>query len=330
MYNMTLFNMLSVMLFTAPLLVVSMGSFHEFQKFVSKYDKVYDTIEEFKERFETFRSNLEYIREVNMRGANYTLGINHYADKKVGEFFNKAQLFDGSLRLRGKCDQFKSGNDDTLPEMIDWRDHDAVTPVKDQGQCGSCWSFSTTGAVEGAWSIKNNELISLSEQELVDCSSKYGNHGCHGGLMDDAFHFIMDNGICSEESYPYTAEPREACGPCEEVVSISSCADVAANNQMDLLNAVAMNPVSVAIEADTRVFQFYTSGVITGDACGNTLDHGVLIVGYGIENGVMYWLVKNSWSDSWGDEGYVKVERSTSTNDPGVCGIAMQPSFPVV
>ena len=147
--------------------------------------------------------------------------------------------------------------------------------------------------------------------------------------MDDAFEYAMVNGMCAETAYPYTAAGGD-CQKCDTVVEISGCVDVTKNNQVDLKESVSRGPVSIAIEADTKEFQLYKSGVLTGDACGTNLDHGVLIVGYGEERGTEYWLVKNSWGPSWGDEGYIKIERSDSTNDEGVCGIAMQASYPVV
>jgi len=325
---------LSTLILSLSALVSSTNDWPRFNEFLEKFHKKYESFEELGARFEIFRDNLRIINEHNSQvGNNYTLGVNHFSDLTLSEF---KERYTGSFTdhiltnpiIASGCDMFVP-HEIMVPDSIDWRTKNAVTPVKDQGQCGSCWSFSATGAMEGAWSIANHELISLSEQQLVDCSKKYGNMGCNGGLMDNAFTYVMDNGICSEESYPYTAVGG-ACESCKKVVSLYGCQDVPPNNQVALKEAVSMRPVSVAIEADTRTFQMYSSGVITGNSCGTNLDHGVLIVGYGIENGIKYWLVKNSWSSSWGDKGYVKIARSESTNDEGVCGIAITPSFPVI
>lgn len=307
--------------------------FHHFQ---NEYNKTY-SIEEFDKRFEIFKDNIDFIVTENQKENNYTLGINKFTDLTLDEYKNNFVKLDSNLQSNylskrfGKKCKVMTYNQVDLPKDIDWRSHDAVTSVKNQGQCGSCWSFSATGAIEGANAIYNNDLISLSEQQLVDCSSEYGNHACNGGLMDNAFEYVEDYGLCTEEDYPYQAS-KGTCmsSDCKSAVTLRSCFDVPQNNELMLKEAVSQQPISVAIEADTRVFQMYTSGVITGDACGTNLDHGVLVVGYGNEDGVDYWLVKNSWGTSWGDDGYVKIERSDSTNDPGVCGIAMQPSYPQV
>jgi C1A family cysteine protease len=152
--------------------------------------------------------------------------------------------------------------------------------------------------------------------------------------MDNAFQYAIVNGMCSEESYPYTSGVTQTGGSCESctpVVTINACADVPPNNQIALKEAVALvGPISIALDAETKLFQSYKSGVITSETCGTNLDHGVLIVGYGEEDGIKYWLVKNSWGVTWGDQGYIKISRSDSENDPGICGIAMQPSFPII
>tara|TARA_X000000950_G_scaffold280091_1_gene374008 strand:- start:118 stop:1092 length:975 start_codon:yes stop_codon:yes gene_type:complete len=298
----------------------------DFQNFVSKFKKSYSNLEEFEKRLEIFKENMEYVRTRNNLGGSFKLGITQFADLTSDEFAKYKGL--GRRPFSSPCDKFESLTS-KLPLSFDWRDYNAVTYVKDQGQCGSCWSFSATGALEGAWSIGKGKLESLSEQQLVDCSKSYGNHGCYGGLMDNAFDYVEDNGLCSEDEYPYIGKGGD-CKKCDVIVEALGCVDVTKNNQVDLKEAVSMGPVSIAIEADTKVFQLYTSGVITGDECGTNLDHGVLIVGYGEENGEKYWLVKNSWGPSWGEGGYVKIGRSESTNDPGVCGVAMQASYPVV
>jgi len=311
-----------------------------FVSFQSRFKKIYPSETELQKRFQIFKENVITIFQHNLeKKENYTMGINQYTDLTSTEF-EKNVIHSGfmsatessSLRGKSKCSQY-SYQQIKVPSSIDWRTSGAVTPVKDQGQCGSCWSFSATGAMEGAWSISTGNLVSLSEEQLVDCSKRYGNLGCNGGLMDNAFQYATDNGMCVESDYPYTASTGSSgsCqSTCDPEVTVKDCADVPANNQLALKEAVSFGPVSIAIEADQRIFQSYSSGVITSSTCGTELDHGVLIVGYGTENGVDYWLVKNSWSTTWGDEGYVKIERSDSTNDIGICGIAAQPSFPIV
>ena len=305
-----------------------------FSEFRERFHKKYENLEQFIERFEIFKENMKFIEEHNNDYLqNFTLSMNQFTDLTNEEFRERNNR--GLVKLGGYGCRSFSDSSSRLPESVDWRKDGAVTSVKDQGQCGSCWTFSATGAIEGAWAIRKNDLIDLSVQELVDCATgfQYGSHGCNGGQMDGAFKYVIDNGQCSDKDYPYvsgTTKKDGNCQSCKAIVSISSCYDVEANNQQVLKQAVYQQPVSIAIEADTRYFQSYSSGILDSPECGTKLDHGVLIVGYGEENGKKYWLVKNSWSTSWGDHGYVKIARSDSTNDPGICGIAMQPSFPVV
>ena len=313
----------------------------QFIDFQLKFKKNYLDKDEFDYRLKIFSNNLKKISNHNLNNNHsFKLGVNQYADLLPYEFnLHKGYINDILYKFNSYidrfinnnhviCEQFKSNSDKLLPESIDWREYGIVTNVKNQGKCGSCWSFSTTGAIEGAWAIKHN-LTSLSEQQLIDCSRTYGDLGCHGGLMDNAFSYAIDNGMCSEQDYKYQAK-GQLCHQCNKTVFLSGCVDVTSGNEVHLKEAVARGPVSVAIEADKEVFQLYSSGVITSDKCGINLDHGVLIVGYGIENNIPYWLVKNSWGEEWGDNGYVKIERSDDINGDGTCGIALQASYPVI
>ena len=308
-------------------------NFHwgEFTTFQERFEKRYNSMEEMETRFAIFKKNIINIIAHNSdANQNFTMGVNQFTDLTPDEF--RMMYVSGLKAEVGSygCKTFSSAASGA-PSTIDWRTKGAVTSVKDQGQCGSCWSFSSTGAVEGAWAISKGQLTDFSEQELVDCATgiSYGSHGCNGGQMEGAFKFIIENGQCTLSSYPYTAKDG-TCQKCTAVAHISSCSDVKPKDQLSLKAAVAQQPVAVAIEADTRYFQSYSGGILDSASCGTSLDHGVLAVGYGEENGQKYWLVKNSWGTTWGDKGYVKIARSDSTNDAGICGIAMDPSFPSV
>lgn len=217
-------------------------------------------------------------------------------------------------------------------DAVDWRAAGAVTGVKDQGQCGSCWAFSTTGSLEGANFVVNGQLVSLSEQELIECDRSGNDRGCNGGLMDYAYEWIISNGgIDTEKDYPYTGTD-EVCDTTKEhtvAVAVASFEDIPPNNEAAIKKAVTVQPVSIAIAASGLPFQLYSHGVFNG-SCSTQLDHGVLIVGYDTdkETGADYWIVKNSWGEVWGDAGFVKMAMHHAPS--GLCGLAMVPSYPVV
>lgn len=315
----------------------SCGEFISFETFVQKYNKEYETQEIYNTKKQVYEKNLHKINQLKQQHPSIEFDMNTYGDLTHNEFHETMKGYQKSklskfTKTKG-CDTYNYNKTINVPSSWDWRVQGGVTPVKDQGQCGSCWSFSSTGAMEGAWFVSTGQLVSLSEQQLVDCSTRYINFGCNGGEMDHAFDYAIDNGMCLENDVPYVAESQSCSDSelnCNKVVYFSSCVDVPNNNEIALQEAVYMNPVSVAIEADTTVFQFYKGGVLNSDQCGTTLDHGVLVVGYGTENNQDYWIVKNSWGSSWGENGYIRIAKSSSTNDNGVCGIAMQPSFIVV
>ncbi|KAL9385973.1 hypothetical protein Peur_022983 [Populus x canadensis] len=302
-----------------------------YEEWLVKHGKNYNALGEKEKRFEIFKDNLMFIDQHNSENRTYTVGLNRFADLTNEEY---RSMYLGTRtghkkRLPKTSDRYAPRVGDSLPDSVDWRKEGAVAEVKDQGGCGSCWAFSTIAAVEGINKIVTGDLIALSEQELVDCDTSY-NEGCNGGLMDYAFEFIINNGgIDTEDDYPYLGRD----GRCDtyrknaKVVSIDSYEDVPENDETALKKAVANQPVSVAIEGGGRNFQLYNSGVFTGE-CGTSLDHGVAAVGYGTEKGKDYWIVRNSWGKSWGESGYIRMERNIAS-PTGKCGIAIEPSYPI-
>ena len=303
-----------------------------FLNFIVEHNKLYSSFTDLLNRINIFTENNLYAELHNKHSnTSFTLGVTPFSDMTNDEFKKYISL--SAVDIGNDICKSQVKPSGSFPSSIDWREKNVITSIKDQQNCGSCWSFSTTGSVEAAYAIKNGNLISFSEQQLVDCSYSYGNHGCNGGMMQNAFTYIHDNGLTTEDAYKYKAtSSRGNCQPFTPVTYLSGCINITPNNEEMLTYAVSQTAVSIAIEADSKAFQLYKSGVFDdATACGTNLDHGVLAVGYGTENGKDYWIVKNSWSVDWGDNGYIKLLRnSNNKNGPGMCGIAMDASYPVI
>ncbi|CAA7036864.1 unnamed protein product [Microthlaspi erraticum] len=288
-----------------------------FQTWLSNHGKSYvDALGEKQRRFQIFKDNLRFIDQHNAKNHSYQLGLTRFADLTVQEYqglLSGRPDHEPIQRARRVSHRYVSLAGDQLPESVDWRKQGAESEIRDQGNCNSCWAFSSVAAVEGINKIVTGQLISLSEQELVDCNAD--NYGCEGrGFMDKAFKFLINNnGLDSQIDYPYTGVQ----GNCNrkkdkshKIVTINGYEDVPANDELSLKKAVAHQP-----------------GIFTGP-CGTQLDHAVVIVGYGSENGQDYWIVRNSWGTKWGDAGYAKMARNFK--DPaGICGITIFASYPI-
>merc|ERR1712198_193468 len=299
----------------------------EWEHFKLKYGRNLLTGQEHDARKNIFASNLKFIEKHNAEHAlglhTYTVGINQFADLTNEEFVQQFTGFKAMDNLPESSVEIVGER----PAEIDWREKGAVTPVKNQGQCGSCWAFSTTGTIEGAYFLKTGNLVSVSEQNLVDCSTK--NYGCNGGNPYMALLFtIQQGGIDTEESYPYQAR-QHTCRFDENNVGaeITGAKRISYGSEEDLQNAIGeIGPISVAIDASHSSFQLYESGVYNEPYCSSyRLDHGVLAVGYGSEDGQDYYIVKNSWGTSWGLDGYIKMAR----NSNNMCGIASMACYAI-
>merc|ERR1711957_553522 len=284
----------------------------EYMQYFAKFNKASNSVDEFAMRLTNFQETSDFITEQNESNDTHVAGHNQFSDWTFAEY--KAIL--GYRRSESSTKDRVQIFEETNASSVNWVTAGAVGAVKDQGQCGSCWAFSSTGSLEGAHFIATGELLSFSEQQLVDCAyRKYGNYACNGGLQTNAYHYAGKKQSCQYDSLSKTA------------VTVSTYVDVTPNNSTQMKAALTKQPLAVAIEADKRVFQTYKSGVLSGSKCGTSLDHAVLAVGFGNDSasGLDYWLVKNSWNTVWGDQGYIKLAIDSSS---GTCGVQIDPQAP--
>ncbi|KAL3274151.1 hypothetical protein HHI36_015565 [Cryptolaemus montrouzieri] len=301
----------------------------EWAKFQEKFSKTYQSPLEMRTRMTIFNENLKKIEAHNAlydQGlVSWKMGVNHFSDWTEAEFHDYTHRFqfpDVDIDAVGR---FKASTVSDAPDSIDWRDYGIVTGVKDQGDCGCCWSFSTIGAVESLAAQTNKRLVSFSEQNLVDCSifGNYTNYGCRGGLMANAFNYVRDKGIETEDEYPYEGVQGE-CRQKRIVFQIGGHIAVD-DNEEALRQAVAIRPVTVAI-CTTDKFQNYKSGIFYDDTCVSRINHAVVVVGYGSEKGQDFWIIKNSFGPDWGEEGYIRFARNTDNN----CGLTIYANYPIL
>jgi len=307
-----------------------------FDQYVLDYNLKFSSLDESQTRYNAFASNLLIINSLNQQSTSARFGITKFTHLAPEEFNN--QYLTLKTTERTDSDPVAADYEDAqvmaLPDTFDWRDKGAVTPVKDQGQCGSCWAFSATGNMEGQWFLAGNKMVSLSEQNLVDCDHECldandCDSGCEGGLQPNAYNYVIKTGgIDTEDSYPYRGED-DTCAfkPASIGAKISNWTFVSMNESQMAVYMVNNGPLAVAVDA--LIWQFYLGGVITV-GCGTSLDHGVLIVGYGTEVDIFgyeieYWTIKNSWGADWGDSGYVYIEKGT-----GCCGVDQYPTSSIV
>lgn len=296
-----------------------------FEEWSRDQGKTYKTPQEKIFRLGVFYLNYLKIAKHNTENKfSFERGLNQFSDMTEREFLIKFTGYRFREKRVEKTNRLPTAN----PPSMDWRDKKAVNAVKNQGQCGSCWAFSAVASLEGVWAINKGTLPNLAEQQLVDCSTSYGNHGCGGGLMDYAFDYIKDNGIVAESAYPYTARD----GSCKSsgktpVAHVTGYNDVPRNDCQTLEDFTAAHPTSIAIAANA--IMSYKRGIFNDPSCGTGLNHGVATVGYGNADGQDFWIVRNSWGSRWGENGYIRMLKQT-TSGSGMCGCCMAASAPTV
>ncbi|XP_036047514.1 pro-cathepsin H [Onychomys torridus] len=311
---------------TTELTVNAIEKFH-FKSWMTQHQKTYSSVE-YNYRLQMFASNLRKINAHNQKNHTFKMALNQFSDMSFAEIKRK-YLWSEPQNCSATKSNYLRGTG-PYPSSMDWRKKgNYVSPVKNQGTCGSCWTFSTTGALESAVAIASGKMLSLAEQQLVDCAQNFNNHGCQGGLPSQAFEYILYNkGIMGEDAYPYRGKDGHCkFNPQKAIAFVKDVANITLNDEKAMVEAVALhNPVSFAFEV-TEDFMLYHKGIYTSTSCHKTPDkvnHAVLAVGYGEQDGILYWIVKNSWGTQWGDKGYFLIERGKN-----MCGLAACASYPI-
>ena len=301
-----------------------------FKAWMVQYNRTYTSKKEFHERYEIFSQNYEKISQLNLRpNQTHVLTLNNFADFYPHEVSKYTKGHQHGDIIQAAHPMILEMDISSLPSSIDWRTKNAVTPIKDQGHCGACWAFSTIVGLEGLHAIKTNNLTNFSEQNLIDCSTNGPNSGCAGGDPEAGYDYIRLVGLEETALYPFTGLDAK-CGSNLSLphYKIKNFTQVTPNDNDQLAAAVALQPVSICIDGDNTDFLYYGGGIFNSSMCTTNLGHCLAIVGYDSENGVDYWIVKNSYGVTWGEQGYIRMYKQQGTG-PGICGITLEAVLPI-